>query len=464
MLSNVRKYKLMPEEVYSERNRLADNGTLSKILHYDIVRQLRQPAGLASVSADNCYNCICHPMASMIFQAFRVPMPAIESVLSTIQDMKFSLRTGYGDSAGYAGSADNTSADPIKTQGMCQGNGALPAAWMVTSIPMIAIQQNKGHGAHFKTPFTNKEGQLIGGLFVDNTDLFHLDMQVVECIQEAHANLQEGIINWGKLLIATGGALKPIKCSYYLILFHWKADGRWLYCSNKNKEDYAIGVPLADGSLAEIQHLSINSAVKTLGSMTCPSGSNRAGLERMRIQGQEWVDQIAGGKMSRRNVWFMADWQFWSRVGYGICNNTATWEELEGCLKHIYWQMNPKEGVRGTAPAPLRQMDHKFYGMVCTHPGVEECFLAQITKFLVHYGYCLGIGLQMAVSMELLTRELGVLSQPVGESFLKYGNWVTHSWLQSLWEKVDKFNITVKIASIPINPPRARGIGGSRRR
>jgi hypothetical protein len=33
MLSNVRKYKLMPEEVYSKRNRLADDGTLSKILY-----------------------------------------------------------------------------------------------------------------------------------------------------------------------------------------------------------------------------------------------------------------------------------------------------------------------------------------------------------------------------------------------------------------------------------------------
>ncbi len=32
MLANVRKYKLMPEEVYSERNCIADDGTLSKVL------------------------------------------------------------------------------------------------------------------------------------------------------------------------------------------------------------------------------------------------------------------------------------------------------------------------------------------------------------------------------------------------------------------------------------------------
>jgi hypothetical protein len=78
MLANVRKYKLMPEEVYSERNRLSEVGTLSKVLFYDIVRQLRRPAGLALVDADNCYDRIAHPMASMVFQSFGVPTPAIE--------------------------------------------------------------------------------------------------------------------------------------------------------------------------------------------------------------------------------------------------------------------------------------------------------------------------------------------------------------------------------------------------
>jgi hypothetical protein len=103
MLANVRKYKLMPEEVYSKRNRLADDGTLSKVLFYDIVRQLRRPAGLASVDTDNCYNRIAYPMASMVFQAFGVPTLAIESMLTTIQNMKFFLCTGYGNSEGYAG-------------------------------------------------------------------------------------------------------------------------------------------------------------------------------------------------------------------------------------------------------------------------------------------------------------------------------------------------------------------------
>ncbi len=66
-------------------------------------------------------------MASMVFQSFGVPALAIESMLTTIQNMKFFLHTGYGDSANYAGGESEDAEDPVKTQGMCQGNGAAPA-------------------------------------------------------------------------------------------------------------------------------------------------------------------------------------------------------------------------------------------------------------------------------------------------------------------------------------------------
>jgi hypothetical protein len=37
VLSNVKKYKLTPEEVDSKRNHLLDDSTLSKVLFYDII-------------------------------------------------------------------------------------------------------------------------------------------------------------------------------------------------------------------------------------------------------------------------------------------------------------------------------------------------------------------------------------------------------------------------------------------
>ena len=331
ILHNVRKYKLMPEEVFSERNRLTDDGTLSKVLFFDIPCQLRWPADLASVDANNCYDCIAHPMASMIFQSFGVPTPAITSQLSTIQRMKFFLHTGYGDSKGFAGGNQENEEDPMRTQGMCQGNGASPAAWLVTSIPMISAHKRKGHSAYFIAPISGQSCHLAGGLFVDDTDLFHLSMTQTESVIEAHGHLQESIINWGNLLLATGGALKPAKCSYYLVSFRWKSDGSWTYELNELNEDLAIGVPMLDGSLERIEHLLCNSAINTLGSMTCPSSSSAAALDRMRQQIQDWVDRVLASTLSCQNLWFMLDCQLWPRLGYGICNNAALWEDLEGC-------------------------------------------------------------------------------------------------------------------------------------
>jgi hypothetical protein len=64
----------------------------------------------------------------------------------------------------------------------------------------------------------------------------------------------------------------------------------WVYKNNIIQPDLAIGIPLADGSFAEIKHLPVSSAVKTLGSMMCPTGSSAAALGQMQQQGREWVD------------------------------------------------------------------------------------------------------------------------------------------------------------------------------
>jgi hypothetical protein len=138
MMENARKYNLMPGEIYSERGRTADEGTLAKTLVFDIARQLKIPTGVASVDADNCYHRITHAMASMIFQALGTPPSSSEAMLSTIQEMKFFLRTGFGDSKTFAQSKIG-----IKTQGMCRGNGASPAVWAVVSIVIIWAHKRK---------------------------------------------------------------------------------------------------------------------------------------------------------------------------------------------------------------------------------------------------------------------------------------------------------------------------------
>ena len=191
MLANAWKYNLMPGEVYSEHGRTADDGTLAKTLVFDIARQFRITTGVASVEADNCYDRIAHAMASMVFQALGTPPSASEAMLSMIQEMKFFLQTGFGDSKTFAQLRIE-----IKTQGMCQGNGASPAAWVVISIVIIREHKSKGHGAKFLCPISNLKCHLAGIIFVDDTDLIHIDMRANKDAEETLFHLQESISNW----------------------------------------------------------------------------------------------------------------------------------------------------------------------------------------------------------------------------------------------------------------------------
>jgi hypothetical protein len=66
-----------------------------------------------------------------------------------------------------------------------------------------------------------------------------------------------------------------------------------------------VEVPMADGSMAQIEQLPVTEAIKTFGSMTCSSGCNKAALEQMQQQGQKWINGVISGKVGRRNMWTM---------------------------------------------------------------------------------------------------------------------------------------------------------------
>jgi hypothetical protein len=128
-------------------------------------------------------------------------------------------------------------------------------------------------------------------------------MRRIETAEEAHTKFQESIINWGWLLIATGGTLKPIKCFFQLISFRWNHSGTWEYKDNKNHEEYKIVVPPEDGLFAKIQHLNIDTPMKILGSMTAPTGSNAGAIKQMKDKAKGWLAQATAGKL-HHNFWF----------------------------------------------------------------------------------------------------------------------------------------------------------------
>ena len=83
-----------------------------------------------------------------------------------------------------------------------------------------------------------------------------------------------------------------------------------------------------------------------------------------------------------------------------------------------------------------------FYGVGCPHVGME-CFVEQINKVLIHYGCLSKLGLKMKISLEYMILDMGISLQHFQESYKKYEQWMTPSWIKSLWDKCDWFYVMV---------------------
>ena len=206
---------------------------------------------------------------------------------------------------------------------MCQENGASPAGWAVISICILGAHGKKGHGTKFICPVTKLKKHLSAILYVDDTDILHIDLTKNEKVDEVHQHIQESINSWGNLLIATGGALQPAKCFYSIILFEW-VNGGWSYASNKKDAELEVSVPLPGGGRAVIGHKPVSHAEKTLGAMTSPDGNSRAAIMMMQDKVHQWLTDVQNGKLHCRNIWFLLKVQFWPQVGYGLCSSTAS--------------------------------------------------------------------------------------------------------------------------------------------
>ncbi len=259
-------------------------------------------------------------------------------------------------------------------------------------------------------------------------------------------------MNWGNLLIATGGALQPAKCFYSIISFDWN-NGDRRYALNASNNSLTITVPLPGGNTTPIDHKPVEHVKKTLGVMTLPDGNSAAAIGMMQEKAQQWINAVRNGKLHRRNVWFSLKVQLKPRIGYGLCSSTASLKELDKTLHREYYQILPMGGIVHTNPVVSRTVDAGFFGVGLPHLGVEA-LIAMSNKLLMHYGCQTAAGKLMQMSYSLLFLELGLSFHLLQESYDQFEGLVTHSWVKMLWEKLSKFKVRAVVANIQLILPR----------
>jgi len=215
---------LAPEQFGSRKGHKAIDLAVSKVLTFDILRQLKCPGAICSNDAKSCYDLIGHTQAAISMQRVGVPKSIIRCLFSTLQNAVHRVRTGYGDSSeSYGGQVWL-----LPLHGIGQGNRAGPAIWAVVSTPLLNVLRAKGFGCEIVSPLSGSFHKFVGYAFIDDTDI--IQSLLLENEQQAMLILQAAIDSWEHSLKTMCGAIVPEKSAWWLVSFRW-AGSSWHYAS-----------------------------------------------------------------------------------------------------------------------------------------------------------------------------------------------------------------------------------------
>ena len=78
----------------------------------------------------------------------------------------------------------------------------------MVSIVILRTHQQQGHGATFRCPISNSRSHLSAILYVDDSDVIHVNMEDEETVTETHQRLQDSVLSWGKFANCNGWLAK----------------------------------------------------------------------------------------------------------------------------------------------------------------------------------------------------------------------------------------------------------------
>jgi hypothetical protein len=199
-------------------------------------------------------------------------------------------------------------------QGLCQGNGAAPACWLIISLLLMHGYRRKGFGSCILSPISGVIIDFLGNIYVDDTDLIvtRLDLVSAADVQE---ELRAAAGAWAAGLSATGGTINPEKSCWILANYHW-ANGQWGYAEQPMTP---IGIPLPDGSTANIVHGDVTTPKKTLGIWSTVSGNDDKHLEE-NATGRvgSWINRMRNEHLPARLGWMAYRFKLWPGIRYGL--------------------------------------------------------------------------------------------------------------------------------------------------
>jgi hypothetical protein len=228
----------VPGDKYSQKESTAEDARLDNRLTMDLSRQMKHPLATMSTDADKCYDQINHIIMSLLLLAIVGSIGSIMAMLFPIQTMKFFQKTARGDSNTFM--EGQSKENPL--QGLCQGNGAGPACWLMLSSMLMHCYERQGFGSRIISPISGAIINFLGEIYVNDTDLI-ITRPEFTTEKDTQEGLRRAAWAWASGLNATGKAINPEKSHWIYAGYKW-ANGSWSYA---RQPDLPMEIPLPDG-------------------------------------------------------------------------------------------------------------------------------------------------------------------------------------------------------------------------
>jgi len=224
---------------------------------------------ICSMDAKSCYNRIVHSITSLALQRMGMPLPPIQCMFGTIQNMTHYIRTAYGDSEILIDRSNEEST----FQGVLQGNGAGPSTWVCTNTPQLKVMRKKEFGVKMVTMISKEHDRMVGLVFVDDADLPEENLKVdTNTIDDIAISMQQAIDTWDDTLKTTGGVSGLAKSLVYTLSFAFKPNREVQY-ERIETLDIQLSVKDENNMRQPLTIVNADRGIETLGVCMAPDGN-----------------------------------------------------------------------------------------------------------------------------------------------------------------------------------------------
>ena len=431
----------------SRAHRTAPEVLINGTLISDIMQINGTEGAFEFNDAKGCFDRMIHQVVSVGMQRQGVPIQPIKSVLHTLQQMTHRIRTATGVSKAKYGGKNKSQ----EFQGMKQGLGVAPTAWLFISSALMDHMKNSRYGFKYADPLQEEPDITISCLaYVDDSNVIHTFSQQGIAASEQIKEFQSAVNEWETLIRMTGGALEPAKSHWYIVKFTWHKD-RWIY-SKSQKDELRIKMKGPDtNDLIDVERITVKEPKRSLGMIQSHDGNQKAMTEFLHEKSIKWAEKIRCGHITADDALVALKTTIWPTLSYALAITCINKNKLEQIMSPAICAILSARRIARTVPRTMVHAPESMGGMGIKH--LEEIQLTKhIQMIMSHMTRNTKTGKLLRAYIKSL--EIWVGSQAIVWNSEEWHDHVPSSWWIETIKCAKRYNIKLEKTNKPWRKPR----------